>query len=90
MKDSIVFIAPNSHINALAQSAVSQLNLNIPVIEAYDHNAIEALRKYPSCHIVISRGGTANYIKGIKGITVVDLTASFFDIQKSLNELIAK
>ncbi|MBP5244062.1 MAG: hypothetical protein J6Z28_05020, partial [Succinivibrio sp.] len=79
MKDSIVFVAPNSHINALAQSVVSQLNLNIPVIEAYDYNAIEALRKYPSCHIVISRGGTANYLKGIKGLTVIDLTASFFD-----------
>ncbi|SFK45294.1 sigma 54-interacting transcriptional regulator [Succinivibrio dextrinosolvens] len=90
MKDSIVFIAPNTHIAVLAQSAVSQLKLNIPVIEAYDYKAIEALRKFPSCHIAISRGGTANYLKGVKGLTVVDLTASFFDIQKSLNELIAK
>ncbi len=90
MKDSIVFIAPNAHMSALAQSAITKLKLNIPVVEAYDYKAIEALRKFPSCHIVISRGGTANYLRGVKGLTVVDLTASFYDIQKSLNELIEK
>ncbi len=90
MSNTIVFIAPNSHIALLAQSAVALLKLDIPVIEAYDYKAIEELRKYPSCRIVISRGGTSNFLKGVKGLTVVDLTASYFDIQKSVNELVKK
>ena len=90
MKDTIVFIAPNARIAALAQSAISQLKLNIPVVEAIDYQAVDALRDFPSCKIAISRGGTADLLRTVKGISVAYLTASYFDIQRGINVLAKK
>ncbi|MCR5536213.1 MAG: sigma 54-interacting transcriptional regulator [Succinivibrio sp.] len=88
MDDKILFIAPYSHMAVLAQSVINSLKLKIPVIEAYDYKAIEALREYPNTRIVISRGGTSNFLRGVPGITVVDLTASFYDVAKSVTNLL--
>lgn len=90
MKDSIVFFAPNSRIAALATNAISQLNLSIPVEEAIDYEAVELLHKYPSCKIAISRSGTADLLRGVKGISVVDITASYYEIQKGISNLVDK
>ena len=90
MKDSIVFFAPNSRIAALATNAISQMNLSIPVEEAIDYEAVELLHKYPSCKVAISRSGTADLLRGVKGLSVVDITASFYEIQRGISKLIEK
>ena len=90
MKDSIVFFAPNSRIAALATNAISQMNLSIPVEEAIDYEAVELLHKYPSCKVAISRSGTADLLRGVKGLSVVDITASYYEIQRGISNLIEK
>ncbi|WP_281072619.1 sigma 54-interacting transcriptional regulator [Succinivibrio dextrinosolvens] len=90
MKDSIVFFAPNSRIAALATNAISQMNLSIPVEEAIDYEAVELLHKYPSCKVAIGRSGTADLLRGVKGLSVVDITASYYEIQRGISNLIEK
>lgn len=79
-KSSILFIAPYRHMALVAKQVIQTLKMDIPVVVAFDSGAVNALRKFPEAKIVISRGGTSKWLKGIAGLTVVELTASFYDV----------
>ena len=69
---------------------IGQMGLSIPVEVAYDYEALAALKRHPDVKIVISRGGTAKILRGVKGITVVDIEASFYDVFNAVRKLLTQ
>lgn len=89
-ESDIVFIAPYRHMAGLARQVINSLNLSIPVTVAYDYEAVQVLRLYPNVKVVISRGGTIKFLRGVPGLTLVDLQASFYDVFAAVKTLIDK
>ncbi len=84
----ILLVAPYQHTGLLSKQVIAKLGLEIPVEVAYDYEAIDAIKRHPDCKIVISRGGTAKVLRGVPGITVVDIEASFYDVFNAVRKLL--
>ncbi len=89
-QSNILLIAPYQHTGTLSKMVIGQMGLSIPVEVAYDYEALAALKRHPDVKIVISRGGTAKILHGVKGITVVDIEASFYDVFNAVRKLLTQ
>ncbi len=84
----ILLVAPYQHTGLLSKQVIAKLGLEIPVEVAYDYEALDAIKRHPDCKIIISRGGTAKVLRGVPGITVVDIEASFYDVFNAVRKLL--
>ncbi len=89
-QSNILLIAPYQHTGTLSKMVIGQMGLSIPVEVAYDYEALATLKRHPDVKIVISRGGTAKILHGVKGITVVDIEASFYDVFNAVRKLLTQ
>lgn len=87
---NILLIAPYQHTGKLSKMVIEQMGLSIPVEVAYDYEAYAALKRHDDVKIVISRGGTAKVLRGVKGITVLDIEASFYDVFNAVRKLLSQ
>jgi transcriptional regulator with PAS, ATPase and Fis domain len=84
---SILFMAPFANMAALAQEVAAEMKLPLTIEIADDFTAKAIVRKHPEAEVVVSRGGVAEQIKEIPGITVTEVTMSMNEVLSVLDKL---
>lgn len=76
--DSILFLAPRFGMMAeTAQRLASDLGISLKVEVADDDHAIETVARHPQVDVVsVSRGGSAERIKALDNISVVEIATT--------------
>lgn len=91
MPGSIVFVAPFKTMARKARRVISAMKVEIPVVIGSDEQGVSKVGDYSSARILLSRGGTTKLLKQyFPDKVVVDIAASFTEISKGIEELIAK
>jgi len=88
--ESILFIAPFQEIADIAKRVIFEMQLSIPVIVANNETALQAIEEFPNASVLISRGGTANDLKGLPERTIVEINTSFTDILMVIERALRK
>lgn len=84
----IVFISPYRDLSNLAQSVAEEIGITVEFYDGWLEQAGELIRalKGPAIDIIMSRGGTAEYLHKNFDIPVVRVNMGMFDILECLNE----
>ncbi len=89
MSATFIITSPNSQFTQMARSVCDELQFQALIIEAVLEEAVETILaacRENDVSAIISRGGTANMIRGRLDIPVLVAEASDFDILMSLME----
>ena len=86
MDNRIVMIFPNSAIMSKAKEILSKMNMEFPIYEASMNDALKIAEEKidEGARILISRGGTASYLRKKLDIPIVDIKYSYFDFAYSV------
>lgn len=84
---SILFIAPFKNIAETALKVSRQMNIELIIEIGNMETALEILGRYPDTDVVISRGGTAELLKALKDISVVEIKLSINDFMNAISEI---
>ena len=79
----VLFLSPMESMSAHAPAVADELGIDLVVETASDAEAFAAVRRHPDIEVVVTRGGLADLIRQIPGISVVE-------IAMSLNELLGQ
>ncbi len=91
MNSSILFVAPFKSMAQRGQRVINALHADIPIVVGNDEEGASLAANYPEAKILISRGGTTKELmRCYPDKTVVDIQASFTDISKAIEDLIAR
>ena len=91
MSNPVLVVAPFKDMAAKTRRVIRSLGLNIPVVVGNDNTGIEEVGAFADARVLISRGGTSKYLKrSFPDKTVIEIAASFSDISRGIEELIAK
>jgi PAS domain S-box-containing protein len=84
----IVFISPYRDLSLLAKSIAEEMNLNVEFYEAWYEEAGNIVRKLTGqpVDVLISRGGTAEYLAKHFEVPVIPVNVSPYDILEGLDE----
>jgi len=84
----IVFISPYKDLSKLALQVASEIGITVEFYEGWLEQAREALDQIsgPDIDVIISRGGTADYVSRNYDIPVISVDTSPFDIIKCCYE----
>ncbi|SHI40610.1 Transcriptional regulator containing PAS, AAA-type ATPase, and DNA-binding Fis domains [Dethiosulfatibacter aminovorans DSM 17477] len=90
VEKKIAILAPLRSIEQLAREIVERQELNIDVEYVNENNFEEVTRKKiaEGKEIIISRGGIANRIREVSGLSVVDIEISGYDIVRILSKYV--
>lgn len=83
----ILFLAPFHGMADLAADTARQLGVDMVVEVVKDREAKAATQRYPDVGVVISRGGLAEEIKSVAGVSVVEVTMSVNDLLSTVCKL---
>ena len=86
----ILFLAPYRSMADMASSIANEMGISLAVEVTNDQMAKSVVYKHPSAEVIISRGGMAEEIKSIEGITVIEVTMSVNDLLNILNAITRK
>lgn len=86
----ILFIAPFLNMARTAEDIAKEMDLPLIVEVADDYMTKAVVKKYPGVEVVISRGGMAEQVKEIEGISVTEVTMSMNDLLGILDKLTGK
>ncbi len=91
MDRRIAIISPNETIVKQTKVLLDNRGLSFPVYEATRHRALEIARECieQGARIIISRGGTAAYLKRMLDVPVVEIQFTFFDFTSSIQKAMA-
>lgn len=84
---SILFIAPFKNIAETALKVSQQMNINLIIEVGNMETALEIVNRYPDTDVIISRGGTAELLKTLKDISVVEIKLSINDFMNAISEI---
>ena len=87
MENKIVMIFPNATIAEKSKEILEKKGLNFPIYEVSSRNeALSIAKKTISndCKVIISRGGTAAFLRKNIDISVVEVKFTFFDFAYSI------
>lgn len=91
MANSILIVAPYKKLAQTATRVLRRLNLEIPVVIGNDSEGISQVKNFENKKILISRGGTSRLLAAsYPDRTLIDLRASFADISRGIEQLIAQ
>lgn len=82
----ILFLAPFRSMAETAAAIAKDMGIPLIIEVTNDQSAEEVVRSHPGVEVVISRGGVAEMIKSIPGITVVEVTMSINDLLSVLDK----
>ncbi|HMM19966.1 MAG TPA: sigma 54-interacting transcriptional regulator [Selenomonadales bacterium] len=84
----IVFISPYKDLSIIAQSVAEELGLYIEVYEGWLEEAAKIIENLdgPPVDMIISRGGTADYLAEKFSIPVIHVNTGPYEILEGLNE----
>ena len=83
----ILLLSPMQSIADIAPSIAREMGIEIHLAISDDENAEEIVRSYPEVEVVVSRGGLAERIREIPGISVVAITLSINELLCILQNL---
>ncbi|GLI18273.1 sigma-54-dependent Fis family transcriptional regulator [Tepidanaerobacter syntrophicus] len=86
----ILFIAPFKKIAKTAIKVSQEMNINLIVETGNMETALAIMRKYPDADVVISRGGTAELLKNLEDISVVEIRLSINDFMNAISSIAKK
>jgi len=87
---SILFLAPFRSMADMATSIADEMGISLVVEVTNDQMAKSVVCKHSSMEVIISRGGMAEEIKSIEGVTVIEVTLSVNDLLMILDRLTRK
>ena len=84
----IIFISPNRDLSILAQSVAKEIGIQVEFYDGWFEQAGQMVEKLtgPPIDIIISRGGTADYIAKNFKIPVIAVNKGAYDIMECLDE----
>lgn len=84
----IVFVSPYSDLSILAQSVADELGIKVEVYEGWLDQAVEIVKGLngPPIDVLMSRGGTAEYLAQNLSIPVIRVNIGPYDILEALDE----
>lgn len=83
----ILFLAPFNNMAELAATIATEMGLALYIDTARDGEAAIVAGKYPDIEVVISRGGIAEEVKPLDGLTVIEITMSVNDLLSVVSKL---
>lgn len=88
--DTILFVAVSQQMADAANKLIKENKLDIPVVIGVGEEGKKVVGNYPNVQVFISRGINATIIKDFTGKDVVQITSSFDDVLKSIQNLVEK
>lgn len=84
----IVFISPYSDLSSLAQSVAAEMGMTVEFYDGWMDQAVKVVKnlKGPAIDIIVSRGGTAEFLSSNFDIPVIRANMGAYDIIECLNE----
>ncbi|HWR41496.1 MAG TPA: sigma 54-interacting transcriptional regulator [Patescibacteria group bacterium] len=84
----IVFISPYSDLSSLAQSVAAEMGMTVEFYNGWMDHAVQVVKdlKGPAIDIIMSRGGTAEFLSANFDIPVIRANMGAYDIIECLNE----
>ena len=86
----ILLLSPMQSIADLAPDVARELGVDIHVEVADDSQAVELVRSNPGVEVVITRGGLAERVRQLPGVSVVEIAMSLNELLGTLSLLTAK
>lgn len=83
----ILLLSPMRSIADIAPQIAREMGINIHVVVSDDANAVEQVLRYPEVEVVVTRGGLAQRVRAIPGISVVEISMSLNELLGILSEL---
>ena len=81
---SILFIAPFKNIAETALKVSQKVNINLIIETGNMETALTIARQYPDADVIISRGGTAELLKNLKDVSIVEIKLSINDFMNAI------
>ena len=86
----ILLISPMPSISVLAPRVAADLGMEILVETSDDDGALALVQRHPQVEVVVSRGGIAERVKTLPGISVVEISMSLNELLSNLHQLTAR
>lgn len=83
----ILFLAPFSNMAELATAIAAEMGLSLYIDTSQDGEAVSVAGNYPDVEVIISRGGIAEEVKPLDGLTVIEITMSVNDLLSIVSKL---
>ena len=85
----ILLLSPLQSIADLAPEIARELGIDIHIELADDNSAQNRVREHPEVEIVLTRGGLAEHVRQLPGISVIEIATSLNELLGSLSSLTA-
>jgi transcriptional regulator with PAS, ATPase and Fis domain len=86
----ILLLSPMQSLSDIAPEIANELGLHIHVETSDDEGAEEVVRRYAGVEVVVSRGGLAERVKPIEGISVVEIAMSLNELLSQVSAMTAR
>ena len=86
----ILLLSPMQSIADIAPAIAGELGIRIHVETSDDASALTLVGKYPEVEVVVTRGGLAEQVRKLPGISVVEIAMSINELLSNLSTLTAK
>lgn len=83
----VLFLAPFQNMAESAAILTKQMGLDLYIDTAKDREAQKVASKYSDVEVIISRGGIAEEVKSLDGVTVIEITMSVNDLLSIVSRL---
>jgi transcriptional regulator with PAS, ATPase and Fis domain len=86
----ILLLSPMQSISELAPDIAHELGISIHVETSDDASAMQLVGNYPDVEVVVTRGGLAEQVRQIPGVSVVEIAMSLNELLSNLGDLTRK
>ena len=86
----ILLLSPMQSISDIAPGVAHELGIQIHIETSDDASALERVRRHPEIEVVVTRGGLAELVRQIPGVSVVEIAMSLNELLSNLSDLTAK
>lgn len=89
MEKNILFVAPYVNLVDLSNSIIKEYSYPVQVVQGSSKNAGQIIKQWQNndIEVIISRGGTYNFIKQISNLPVVEIKVDLFDIIRAIKNI---
>ena len=86
----ILLLSPMPSISDLAPEVARELGISIHIATSDDAGALQLVRDTPGVEVVVTRGGLAEQVRRLPGISVVEIAMSLNELLSNVDDLTRK
>lgn len=86
----ILLLSPMQSIARIAPDVARDLGIRIHFETSDDAGAADLVRSYPDVEVVVTRGGLAEHVREVAGVSVVEIAMSLNELLGNLSHLTAR